>query len=90
MCVVANRAIAHNLLRDTMKFEGILTSDGAGILKTLTDFHIADTYEEAGYLAKKAGTDTEIPVGGSFSQLPKYVRSGQLDGLFWMNPCVVY
>lgn len=79
MCVVANRAIAYDLLRDTMKFEGILTSDGAGILKTLTDFHIADTYEEAGYLAKKAGTDTEIPVGGSFKQLPKYVRSGQLE-----------
>lgn len=79
MCVVANRSIAHDLLRDTMKFEGILTSDGAGILKTLTDFHIADTYEEAGYLAKKAGTDTEIPVGASFAQLPKYVRSGQLE-----------
>ncbi len=79
MCVVANRAIAHDLLRDTMKFEGILTSDGAGIMKTLTDFHIADTYEEAGYLAKKAGTDTEIPVGGSFAKLPRYVRSGQLD-----------
>lgn len=79
MCVVANREIAHDLLRETMKFEGILTSDGAGILKTLTDFHTADTYEEAGYLAKKAGTDTEIPVGASFKQLPKYVRSGQLD-----------
>ncbi len=79
MCVVANRAIAHDLLRDTMKFEGILTSDGAGIMKTLTDFHIADTYEEAGYLAKKAGTDTEIPVGGSFAKLPQYVRCGQLE-----------
>lgn len=79
MCVVANRKIAHDLLRDTMKFDGILTSDGAGILKTLTDFHIADTYEEAGLLAKKAGTDTEIPVGASFKQLPKYVRSGELD-----------
>ena len=79
MCVVANKAIAHDLLRDTMKFEGILTSDGAGIMKTWTDFHIADTYEEAGYLAKKAGTDTEIPVGGAFAKLPQYVRSGQLE-----------
>lgn len=79
MCVVANHVIARGLLRDTMKFEGILTSDGAGILKTLTDFHTADTYEEAGLLAKKAGTDTEIPVGASFKQLPRYVRTGQLD-----------
>ena len=37
------------------------------------------TDEEAGLLAKKAGTDTEIPVGASFKQLPKYVRSGELD-----------
>lgn len=78
MCVVANRKIAHDLLRDTMKFEGILTSDGAGILKTFTDFKTAESYKEAGYLAKKAGTDTEIPVGDSFRQLPEYVRSGQL------------
>lgn len=78
MCVVANRKIAHDLLRDTMKFEGILTSDGAGILKTFTDFKTAKSYKEAGYLAKKAGTDTEIPVGNAFRQLPEYVRSGQL------------
>ena len=79
MCVVANRKIAHDLLRETMKFEGILTSDGAGILKTYTDFKTADTYEEAGLLAKRAGTDTEIPVGASFRRLPDYVRSGELD-----------
>ena len=79
MCVVANRKIAHDLLRDTMKFDGILTSDGAGILKAFTDFHTASTYEEAGLLAKKAGTDTEIPVGNAFKKLPDYVRSGQLD-----------
>lgn len=79
MCVVANKKIAHDLLRDTMKFEGILTSDGAGILKTYTDFKTADTYEEAGFLAKKAGTDTEIPVGNAFRKLPEYVASGELD-----------
>ena len=79
MCVVQNRKIAHDLLRDTMGFEGILTSDGAGIMRTFTDYHTADSYEEAGLLAKKAGTDTEIPVGGSFRKLPDYVRSGELD-----------
>ncbi|WP_215699013.1 glycoside hydrolase family 3 N-terminal domain-containing protein [Clostridium sp. MCC353] len=79
MCVVANRKIAHGLLRDTMKFEGILTSDGAGILKTYKDFKTAETYEEAGLLAKKAGTDTEIPVGNAFRKLPDYVRAGKLD-----------
>lgn len=79
MPVVHNKKIARELLRDTMGFEGILTSDGAGIMKTFTDYHTADSYEEAGLLAKKAGTDTEIPVGGSFKMLPKYVKNGELD-----------
>ena len=77
--VVQNKKIATELLRDTMKFEGILTSDGAGILKTFNDYKTASSYEEAGYLAKKAGTDTEIPVGGAFRALPKYVSDGKLD-----------
>lgn len=79
MCVCANREIAHDLLRDTMKFEGVLTSDGAGILKLFTEFHMAESYEEAGYLAKKAGTDTEIPIGGAFGKLDQYVNNGMLD-----------
>lgn len=77
--VVVNKKIATTLLRDTMKFRGVLTSDGAGIMKCFTEYHVADSYEEAGYLAKKAGTDTEIPVGGAFRRLPEYVHSGKLD-----------
>lgn len=78
-CVGANKKIARGLLRDTMKFRGMLTSDGAGIMKMFNYFHIASTYKEAGLLAKKGGLDTEIPVGGAFRQLPDYVRSGELD-----------
>ena len=78
-CVGANKKIARTLLRDTMGFRGMLTSDGAGIMKMYTYFHIARTYKEAGLLAKKGGLDTEIPVGGAFRQLPDYVRSGELD-----------
>lgn len=77
--VIDNKEIIGTLLRDTMGFKGVLTSDGAAVLKTLNYFKIAKTYEEAGYLAKKAGTDTEIPVGAAFRQLPKYVRSGELE-----------
>ncbi len=77
--VIDNKEIIGTLLRDTMGFKGALTSDGAAVLKTANFFKIAKTYEEAGYLAKKAGTDTEIPVGAAFRQLPKYVRSGELD-----------
>ena len=78
-CVGANKRIARDLLRDTMKFRGALTSDGAAIMKMYNYFHIASTYKEAGLLAKKGGLDTEIPVGGAYRQLPDYVRSGELD-----------
>ena len=78
-CVGANKKIARTLLRDTMGFRGMLTSDGAGIMKMYNYFHIARSYKEAGLLAKKGGLDTEIPVGSAFRQLPDYVRSGELD-----------
>ena len=77
--VIDNPKIARTLLRDTMGFKGMLTSDGAAVLKTYNYFKVAKTYEEAGLLAKKAGCDTEIPVGASFRNLPNYVRSGDLD-----------
>ncbi len=79
ICVGANKKISRTLLRDTMKFRGMLTSDGAGIMKMFNYFHIAPTYKEAGLLAKKGGLDTEIPVGGAYRQLPDYVRAGELD-----------
>ena len=57
----------------------MLTSDGAAVLKSYNYFKVADSYYEAGLLAKKAGCDTEIPVGASFRNLPNYVKSGELD-----------
>ena len=78
-CVGANKKIARTLLRDTMKFRGMLTSDGAAIMKMYNYFHIATTYKEAGLLAKQGGLDTEIPIGGAYRQLPDLVREGKLD-----------
>ncbi len=74
-----NPKIARTLLRDTMGFRGMLTSDGAGVMKMYNFYKVASSYEEAGYLAKKAGLDTEIPVGNAFKKLPEYVREGKLD-----------
>lgn len=79
MCVGANPKISRTLLRDTMHFRGMLTSDGAAIMKMYNFFHLAQSYPEAGLLAKKGGLDTEIPVGGAFRRLPDYVRAGALD-----------
>lgn len=77
--VCANPKIAEDLLRKTMGFRGMLTSDGAGVMRLWNHYHLTRTYEEAGLLAKKSGVDTEIPVGASFAQLPGYVREGKLD-----------
>ena len=77
--VIANPKIAKELLRDKMGFEGILTSDGAAVLKLFTYYKLARTYEECGLIAKKAGTDTEIPVGAAFRKLPEYVREGKIS-----------
>ena len=77
--VGANPEIARKLLRDTMGFKGMLISDGAAIWKMYDYYKIAKSYAEAGLIAKKAGLDTEIPVGNSFKGLNKYVESNQLD-----------
>lgn len=79
MPVITNKHIARDLLRDKMGFKGMLTSDGAAVLKLFNYFKQAETYKECGLLAKKGGCDTEIPVGNAFRQLPDYVRSGELD-----------
>ena len=77
--VGANPRIARTLLRDTMGFDGVLTSDGAAVMKMWNFYHIADTYQQAGELALKGGLGTEIPVGASFAQLPQAVRAGRVD-----------
>ncbi len=78
MPVISNQKIARKLLRDTMGFEGMLTSDGGAVWQLFQHYKVAKTYQEAGLLAKKGGCDTEIPVGGAFRSLPDYVRSGEL------------
>ncbi len=74
--VIDNPEIIGKLLRDEMGFKGVCTSDGAAVLRTFNTYKIGRSYEEAGAIAKRAGTDTEIPVGAAFSALPKYVESG--------------
>ena len=77
--VLVNPKISRTLLRDTIGFEGMLTSDGGGVMRLWNFYHVAGSHAEAAYLAKKAGCATEIPVGAGFRQLPEYVRAGKLD-----------
>lgn len=77
--VAANKKIARTLLRETMGFTGMLTSDGGGVARLYSTNKVVRSYEEAGLYAIKGGCDTEIPVGGAYRQLPRYVREGKLD-----------
>ena len=77
ICVGANPKYARTLLRDTMKFRGMLTSDGAAIMKMYNYFHLAPTYKEAGLLAKKGGLDTEIPIGNAYRPAARLRAGGQ-------------
>ena len=77
--VGCNKEIIDDLLRKTMGFKGLLTSDGAAIWKIYDYFKLTRSYKEAGLLAKKAGLDTEIPIGGAYRYLVDFVKNKQLD-----------
>lgn len=76
---VANSAIITGLLRKTMGFEGVLVSDGAAVQKLFDYQKIGKTYAEAGFLACRAGCDTEMPVGNAFRHLGEYIDNGVLS-----------
>lgn len=77
--VAANPKIARTLLRETMGFQGMLTSDGGGVARLYSTNKVVRSYEEAGLYALKGGCDTEIPVGGAFKELPRFIREGKLE-----------
>lgn len=79
MNVLANKKISIDLLRKTMQFRGMLTSDGAGVRRLWNHYRLTRTYEDAGILAKNCGADTEIPVGDAFAKLPQAVREGKVS-----------
>lgn len=75
----ANKKIVRELLRKKMGFKGVVVSDGGAVWKLFNTFGIAKDYPEAGLLGIKGGMETEMPVGGAYRQLEKYVESGELD-----------
>ena len=76
--VIDNPEIIGKLLREDMGFKGVVTTDGAALLRTHQVYQIGKSYEDAGVIAKRAGTDTEIPVGNAFRKLPEAVRAGKV------------
>ena len=76
--VIDNPEIIGKLLREDMGFEGVVTTDGAALMRTHNVYKIGKSYEDAGVIAKRAGTDTEIPVGNAFRKMPEAVRAGKV------------
>ena len=51
--VIDNKKIARDLLRDTMGFEGMLTSDGAAVLKHITILKLQTVIWKLDFLQRK-------------------------------------
>ncbi|MET0861975.1 MAG: glycoside hydrolase family 3 N-terminal domain-containing protein [Microbacterium sp.] len=75
----ANRWLLTELLRDQLRFTGIVVSDYDSVRMLETIFHTARTAGEAAAQAVAAGIDAELPSMDRFAGLTDEVRSGRLD-----------
>lgn len=64
--IIASKEILTKLLKEEMGFDGLVVSDYMSINKA-TDLKIAETPEEAGVEALKAGLDVELPMPYGFT-----------------------
>lgn len=78
--ITASKRIMTDLLRDEMKFDGILVSDYFAIDRLLNPYQIVDTRMDAGLLALKAGLDVEYPFATCYNEkLLDAIKDGRLD-----------
>lgn len=78
--IIGSKKILTDLLREQMKFKGILVSDYTSIDRLLNPFQLADNHVDAGILALKAGLDVEYPAPNSYNgRLIEAVEDGRLD-----------
>lgn len=71
--------ILRQLLRDKMGFSGSAICDGSSIEYCVEKQHVAQTLQEAGVMALKAGLDADTPVTQAFDKLPEAVRKGMVE-----------
>lgn len=78
--IIASKKLLTDLLRGEMGFDGIVVSDYISVDRIVDPFQVAETYEEAGILALKAGLDVEYPRPSGFTYaLEAAVNEGRLD-----------
>lgn len=74
-----NQPLMKGILRDEMKFDGVLISDFAAIPETITHGY-AENEEDAACKAAKAGVDIDMMTGVYASWLKQLIKEGKLSG----------
>lgn len=80
--ITANKKILRTLLREKMKFDGVLMTDGAAMTKLINYFGTAKDESDAAIQALEAGVDAEIPGSDVYSYLVELIKKGELDEKF--------
>ena len=74
-----NKHLLTDILRKEWGFRGVVVSDYFAIRDVSTLHKITPSYDEAGYLAFKAGIDLETPDPDGFVNLKRYVNEGKIS-----------
>lgn len=74
-----NKQLLTDILRKEWGFKGVVVSDYFAIRDVSTLHKITPSYDEAGYLAFKAGIDLETPDPDGFVNLEKYITAGKIS-----------
>ncbi|MDB5279621.1 MAG: beta-glucosidase [Ferruginibacter sp.] len=75
----ANKKLLTDILKKEWGFKGVIVSDYGGVSNLKNIDKITPSTDEAGYLAFKAGIDTENPDPESFKNLKQYVLNGKIS-----------
>ena len=75
-----SRGLLTDLLRGEMKFDGTVIADYSSISQLHTNHRVAESMEEAGEIAMRAGMDVELPQVESFNEdLKARFAKGEAD-----------
>ncbi|MEO8110733.1 MAG: glycoside hydrolase family 3 N-terminal domain-containing protein [Ginsengibacter sp.] len=75
----ANKKLLTDILRNEWGFKGAIVSDYGGVSNLTNIDSITPSVDEAGYIAFKAGIDTENPDPEAFKNLKQYVLNGKIS-----------